>query len=132
MSAVSKGKGFSGVVKRFGVKMQSRKGKKERIVGSIGPWHPATVMFTVARAGQLGYQKRTEFNKKLLKVGSDKEINPKGGLKNYGIIRNDWLIVEGSVPGPAKRCIAMRKGIRPAPLEKHKIEEVEFIASKAA
>ena len=130
--AVTKGKGFSGVVKRFGVKMQTRKGKKERIVGSIGPWHPATVMYTVARAGQLGYQSRTEFNKKLLKIDNNAEINPGGGFKNYGVIRNDYMLLEGSVPGPSKRCIAMRRGIRPAPLEKHKIEGVEFIASKAA
>lgn len=132
VSAVTKGKGFSGVIKRFGVKIQRPKAKKQRIVGSIGPWHPATVMFNVARAGQLGYQKRTEFNKKLLKIDSDPSINPKSGFKNYGLIKNDYLIVEGSVPGPVKRCIALRKGIRPAPLEKHKIEEVEFIASKAA
>ena len=130
--ATTKGKGFTGVVKRFGVKLQTRKGKKERIVGSIGPWHPANVMWTVARAGQLGYQKRTEYNKKLLNIGSDAGINPKGGFRNYGIIKNDYLIIEGSIPGPVKRCISMRRGIRPAPLERHKIEGVEFIASKAA
>ena len=128
--AVTKGKGFSGAVKRAGVKLQTRKGKKARVVGSIGPWHPATVMFTVARPGQLGYHSRTEFNKKVLVIGSDLSINPKSGFKNYGLIKNDYLVVEGSVPGPVKRCIGLRKGIRPAPLEKHVIEGVEFIASK--
>jgi len=130
--ATTKGKGFTGVVKRFGVKLQTRKGKRERIVGSIGPWHPANVMFTVARAGQMGYHKRTEYNKKLLGIESDAGVNPKAGFKNYGAIKNDYLIVEGSIPGPVKRCIAMRRGIRPAPLERHKIEGVEFIASRAA
>ena len=60
---VDKGKGFAGVIKRFGVKHHSPKAKKHRVVGSIGPWNPSTVMWTVARAGQLGYQTRTELNK---------------------------------------------------------------------
>jgi len=128
-SAVTKGKGFQGVVKRAGVTIQGRKAKKRRIVGSIGPWHPADVMFTVARAGQLGYQHRTEQNKKLLKIGSD-NVNSKSGFKKYGLIKNDYLMIEGSVPGPAKRCIALRKGLRKQPLEKHMIEEVDFVASK--
>lgn len=130
IKAVSKGKGFSGVVKRFGVKDHRPKAKKKRVVGSIGPWHPATVMFTVARAGQLGYQFRTEFNKKLLIVGSGEKMTPKGGFKNYGVVKNDYIAVEGSVAGPVKRCVALRKGLRPAPLERHKIEEVELIASE--
>ncbi|MEM0359786.1 MAG: 50S ribosomal protein L3 [Candidatus Diapherotrites archaeon] len=129
--AITTGKGFSGVVKRAGVKSDNRKAKKERIVGSIGPWHPPTVMFTVARAGQLGYHKRTEFNKKLLKIDSDQSINPKSGFKHYGLIKNPYLIVEGSIAGPVKRCVEMRKGIRPKPLEKVLITEVDFIASKA-
>jgi len=130
VKAVTKGKGFSGVVKRFGVKDHRPKAKKQRIVGSIGPWHPATVMFTVARAGQLGYQFRTEFNKKLLAIGNGEKITPKGGFKNYGVVKNDFILIEGSVPGPVKRCVALRKGIRPAPIEKHQLEGVEFVASE--
>lgn len=52
--AVTKGKGFGGVVKRYGVKKHRPKSKYIRCIGSIGPWHPATVMFTVPRAGQVG------------------------------------------------------------------------------
>jgi len=129
VSSVTKGKGFQGVVKRAGVTIQGRKAKKRRIVGSIGPWHPANVMFTVARPGQLGYQHRTEQNKKLLKIGSD-NVNPKAGFKKYGLIKNDYLMIEGSIPGPAKRCIALRSGLRKQPLERHMIEEVDFVASK--
>jgi len=128
--AITKGKGFQGVVKRAGVKLQTRKGKKARVVGSIGPWHPANVMFTVARPGQMGYHTRTEYNKKILEFGSDKEISPSAGFRHYGVVKNDYVILEGSVPGPAKRCIGLRKGIRLAPTEKHKLEGVEFIASK--
>ena len=130
VKGVTKGKGFQGVVKRFGVKMHRPKAKERRVVGSIGPWHPATVMWTVPRPGQAGYHTRTEYNKKLLKISDDTSINPKGGWKNYGLIKNEYIIVEGSVPGPSKRCVAFRKSARPAPLEHHKIEEVEIIATK--
>jgi len=54
VKAVNKGKGFSGVVERFGVKIQRRKAKYRRVVGAIGPWHPPLVMWTVPRAGQHG------------------------------------------------------------------------------
>ncbi|MCD6478375.1 MAG: 50S ribosomal protein L3 [Candidatus Diapherotrites archaeon] len=129
VKGVTKGKGFQGVVKRFGVKMHRPKAKERRVVGSIGPWHPATVMWTVPRPGQAGYHTRTEYNKKLLKIG-EADLNPPGGWKNYGVIKNEYILVEGSIPGPAKRCVTFRKSMRPAPIEMHQIEEVEFIAAK--
>ena len=70
--AVTKGKGFQGPVKRFGVRIQygkAARSSKARHVGSIGPWTPARTMWTVAMAGQMGYHKRTEYNKKILKIG---------------------------------------------------------------
>ncbi len=127
VKAVTKGKGFQGVVKRFGVTMQRPKAKKRRVVGSIGPWTPATVMWTVPRPGQMGYHTRTEYNKMLLKIGKA-DLNPSGGWKNYGIIKNDYIVVDGSVPGPSKRCIALRHAIRP-PAKQYDIEEVEVVAA---
>ncbi|MCR4335898.1 MAG: 50S ribosomal protein L3 [archaeon] len=113
VKAVNKGKGFQGPVKRFGVKIQRPKAKKHRAVGSIGPWHPATVMWTVPRPGQMGYHTRTEYNKRILFVETDpKTISPPQGLSNYGILRSDFIVVSGSIPGPAKRVIALRHGIR--------------------
>ena len=111
--AVDKGKGFAGVVKRAHVKVHRPKSKKHRYVGSIGPWHPATVMWTVARPGQLGYQVRTEYNKRVLAVENKAEaINPVSGFGNYGMVKNDFIVLVGSVPGPAKRIVAMRPAIR--------------------
>ncbi len=130
--AVDKGKGFSGVVKRFGVKMHRPKAKKRRVVGSIGPWHPPTVMFTVARAGQLGYQTRTEFNKKLISIGEDFDaINPASGFQNYGLLRNEYALVSGSVPGPAKRVIGLRDSVRPPRAPRSELAAIEFISSSA-
>jgi len=112
--AVTKGKGIEGPVKRFGVKIQVRHAKKKRRhIGALGSQTPRRVLWTVAQAGQLGFQTRTEFNKRILKIGEGKEINPKSGFKRYGIIKNDYIIIEGSVPGSKKRLVMLRPAIRP-------------------
>lgn len=67
---VTKGKGYEGVVTRWGVTRLPRKTHRGlRKVACIGAWHPARVSFTVARAGQNGYHHRTELNKKIYKLG---------------------------------------------------------------
>jgi large subunit ribosomal protein L3 len=111
--AVTKGKGTEGPVKRFGVKIQGRKAKeKRRHVGSLGQERPGKVRWTVPMAGQMGFQTRTELNKRILKFGDGNEINPKGGFIRYGIIKSYFLILEGSVPGSKKRLVMIRKAIR--------------------
>ena len=112
--SVSKGKGTQGPVKRFGIKVQSRHAKKKRRhVGSLGQERPGKTRHTVAQGGQMGFQSRTEFNKRILKIGQGKDVNPKGGLKRYGIIKGDFVLLEGSVPGATKRLIRLRSPIRP-------------------
>lgn len=112
---VSKGKGFQGPVKRWGVKILPRKSRKtKRGVAVIGPWNPSHVLYTVPRAGQMGYHQRTEYNKRILKIGADgKEILPKGGFLHYGLIRGSYVLLKGSVFGPAKRLIRLRVPARP-------------------
>jgi large subunit ribosomal protein L3e len=67
---ITRGKGFAGVMKRFGVRhLQKKSHRGYRKVGCIGAWHPARVAWTVARAGQLGYHHRTELNKKIYRIG---------------------------------------------------------------
>jgi len=112
--AVTKGKGFQGVIKRFGVKLLSHKAeKKRRKAGSLGPWHPAKLSYTTPLPGQMGFHTRTEFNKWLLRIGEGEEVNPKGGFLNYGLIRTKYVMLAGSVPGSRKRLVIMRKAIRP-------------------
>ena len=113
-SAVSTGKGFQGPVKRFGIKVRPRKHeKKRRHVGSLGPVNVARVLpGKIAMAGQLGFQTRTEYNKRVLKIAGG-GLSPNGGWVNYGQVKGDYMILEGSVPGPRKRLIMLRKGIRP-------------------
>lgn len=110
--AVTKGKGTAGPVKRFGVKIQPRHAKqKRRHVGSLGQERPGKVRPTVPMAGQLGFWRRTELNKRILKLGEG-GVSPKGGFKRYGIVKSNYIVVEGSVPGSKKRLVMIRPAIR--------------------
>jgi large subunit ribosomal protein L3 len=117
VTAVTKGKGTQGPVKRWGIAIAKRKhartGKK-RHVGNLGPWHPAHVSWRVPQLGQMGYHQRTENNKRLMFIGTDgAEITPNGGFPGYGMVRNQYVLIKGSLPGPIKRLVRMRHAIRP-------------------
>ncbi|MDG6907537.1 MAG: 50S ribosomal protein L3 [Nitrososphaerota archaeon] len=114
--AITKGKGFEGVITRFGVKRKQHKSRKTvREVGVISPWHPATVMYTVPRAGQMGFHQRMDKNKRILVVANAQQvpITPRGGFPHFGDVRGEYLIVRGSVPGPIKRLIDLRLPLYP-------------------
>jgi large subunit ribosomal protein L3 len=113
----TKGKGFAGPLKRFGIKRKQHKSEKGvRRPGSLGPWNPSKVSFRVPMAGQLGFFKRIDYNKYVLDVGNirDKNINKKEGFLNYGLIDGDFVIVKGSVMGTAKRAIFLTYPLRPS------------------
>jgi len=129
--SVTKGKGWQGPVKRWGVRIRSRKSRKtKRGVGTLGPWNPRRVLYTVPRAGQMGYHQRTEYNKRILKVGTNgNEVTPKGGFLRYGPIKGTYMLIDGSLPGPAKRLIRLRCPARPprkAPEAPPKITQISL------
>ena len=116
--AVTKGKGFQGPVKRFGVDLKQHKSEKGvRRVGSLGGWKAqGHITYRVAHAGQMGYHTRMEYNKWILKIGEKPEdINVKGGFLRYGFVKNPYLLIRGSVGGPSKRLIRMNMPTRPKP-----------------
>ncbi|MBU4308702.1 MAG: 50S ribosomal protein L3, partial [Nanoarchaeota archaeon] len=109
---LTKGKGFSGPVKRFGITLKVKKSEKgQRRPGSIGPWHPARVTFRVPMAGQLGMFTRVAYNKKIIELGKAEEKIK--NLKNFGDIKTNYLLVGGSVQGPAKRQLLVTSPLRP-------------------
>jgi large subunit ribosomal protein L3 len=112
--SITKGKGFKDPISKWGVKHLARKNRKgQRTAGNLGPWHPAAMMWTVPTSGQMGYHQRTENNLRILKIGTkDEEITPKGGFLGYGVIKGDYLLVKGSVPGPRKRLVRLRPAVR--------------------
>jgi large subunit ribosomal protein L3 len=115
VAAVTTGKGFQGPVKRWGVTILQHKGRKtKRGIATLGPWNPHHVMYSVPRAGQMGYHQRIEYNKRLLKIGKDgKEITVKGGYIRYGQLKGPYILIEGSIPGTEKRPIRLRHPARP-------------------
>ncbi|TET91271.1 MAG: 50S ribosomal protein L3 [Methanomassiliicoccales archaeon] len=114
VAAITRGKGFGGPVKRWGVKLLSHKNSKHRRqAGTIGSFSPGYTRPTAPLAGQIGYHQRTEHNKRVLRIGEKGEdVNPAGGFLHYGLVRNGYIILHGSVPGPAKRLIRLRDASR--------------------
>lgn len=109
---LTKGKGFSGPVKRFGIELKNQKSEKgRRRPGSIGPWHPARVIFRVPMAGQLGMFSRVIYNNKILDLG--KADDKFKAIKNYGDVKTDYIVVTGSVQGSAKRQMILTQPLRP-------------------
>ncbi len=113
--AVTKGHGFQGPVRRWGIRILQHKSRKtKRGVGCIGPWTPSNIRYSVPRPGQTGFHTRTSFNNKIVKMGErGEEITPSGGFVNYGVIRGDYIMVHGSIPGAVKRPVRIRYAIRP-------------------
>lgn len=111
LRGLTKGKGFSGPVKRFGIKLKQKKSEKgQRRPGSLGPWHPARVTFRAPQAGQLGMFTRIIYNNKIIDLG--KSEGKFKSLKNFGYVKTDYVIVQGSVQGPAKRQLLMTRPLR--------------------
>merc|ERR1719410_277720 len=130
---VTKGHGFKGVTSRWHTKKLPRKTHKGlRKVACIGAWHPSRIQYTVPRAGQKGYHRRTEINKKIYRIGegykmkdgklvknnaatdydlSDKSINPMGGFPHYGEVKQDFIMLKGCCIGPKKRVLTLRKSL---------------------
>jgi large subunit ribosomal protein L3 len=81
VSAVDRGKGYQGPVKRFGITVRPRKHeKKRRHTGVLGARNVARILpGKIAMAGQLGLQTRTEFNKMVIRIYSCPALYPAQG-----------------------------------------------------
>ena len=198
VAAITKGKGWQGVIQRMGAKRKQHKSRKTvRELGSLGPISPQYVMYTVPRAGQMGFHQRVEYNKRIMAVGNaDDEraraekaaaearaadeaaaaaearaadevaaaggkagrkgrgrrrsrgrrgtaasaaaaaaaeaartaINPPGGYKHFGVVRGDYVVLGGSVPGTYRRLVKMRAQVRNAPKKAVRPNILEVIA----
>ena len=97
VSGLSKGKGFTGVIKRHNFARQKKThgtGHTERAPGSIGQASdPSRVFPGMRMAGQHGNAKVTIENLEIMKI--DKE--------------NNQLLIKGSVPGAKNNTLFIRK-----------------------
>jgi large subunit ribosomal protein L3 len=112
--AVTKGKGYQGPVRRMGIDIKQHKSEKGvRTPGNVGPWN-GNRGWTVAHAGQTGFHNRLQRNNWIVKIGDNPEaVNPKGGSIRYGLIKNNYMLIKGSVLGASKRLIRMTPASRP-------------------
>ena len=111
---ITKGKGYQGPVKRFGVAVRHHKSEKtKRGPGNVGGW-TGNRSYPVPHAGQTGYFQRMERNKLLMKITTNPvDVNPAGGFLRYGFVKNPAVLIHGSVGGPAKRFIKMTLAGKP-------------------
>lgn len=104
-TAVSKGKGFAGGMKRHNFKGQGASHgnhKKHRSPGSIGACATPSRVFKGTRmAGRMGSRQVTTLNLEIVQADSEREI----------------ILVKGAVPGPKGGIVVLRDAIK-APLVK--------------
>jgi large subunit ribosomal protein L3 len=113
---ITKGKGFEGDIKRFGVKLASHKsefGRRHR--ATMGPISPPVTAWWIAMPGQMGFHKRTDYNKQILKISDIKttNVNPTSGISRYGLVKGNYILIDGSIPGAKKRLVILTHPIRP-------------------
>ncbi len=94
VSGESKGKGFAGVVKRWGVvdKAKAHGAKDMRRVRSIGGMYPQRVIPGKKMPGRMGSERITIKNLKVVAIEPEKNI----------------IAIKGSVPGPVKGLIEIK------------------------
>ncbi len=77
-------------------------------------------------AGQLGMFTRVVYNNKIISIGKASE-EEKGlkNIKNFGDIKTDYLIINGSVQGHSKRQLLITAPLRKT--KKQQKKNYEFI-----
>ncbi|MCB1072068.1 MAG: 50S ribosomal protein L3 [Chlamydiales bacterium] len=101
----SKGKGFQGVIKRhnFGGGPGAHGSGFHRTAGSTGMRStPGRSLPGVKKAGQMGSQKVTTENLKVVRVDAEKQI----------------ILVKGAVPGAKNSLLYIRKSVKKTPAKK--------------
>ena len=115
LSQISKGKGYQGDIKRYGIKLANHKsefGVRHR--ATMGPITPAVCGWWVAQPGQMGFHKRTDYNKHIIKITDAKttNVNPTSGFYHYGNVKSNIILISGSVPGARKRLVVLSHAVR--------------------
>jgi len=100
VTAVSKGKGFSGPMKRHNFKGQGAAHgthKKHRAPGSVGACAtPARVFKGTRMAGQMGAQRVTTLNLEVVEADAEREL----------------VLIKGAVPGPRGGVVVIRSAVK--------------------
>ena len=94
VTAVSKGKGFAGTIKRWGFHRgpKTHGSNNIRQPGSIGSMFPQRVVKGRKMYGHLGAKQASVLNLKIVKVNKE----------------NNLLLISGAIPGPAKSIVKIQ------------------------
>jgi len=110
--AITKGKGFQGPVKRFGVTFRSHKSEKViRGPANLGAW-TGNRSYRVAHAGQMGYHQRIDLSKQVLAITTADKVQVDGGFVRLGQPKTNVILIKGSIPGPKKRLVKFTPAAR--------------------
>ncbi len=99
ISAVSKGKGFAGVMKRWGFKggRASHGSENHRHAGSIGASaNPSRVFKGLPMSGRMGGKRANVQNLEVVKVDAERNL----------------LVVKGAVPGPKNGILTIKRAAK--------------------
>jgi large subunit ribosomal protein L3 len=103
VTAISKGKGFAGAMKRHnfsGQRASHGAHRVHRAPGSIGACAtPARVFKGTRMAGRMGAEKVTTLNLKVVSTDAERNL----------------LLVKGAVPGPKGGLVVIRDAVKAAP-----------------
>lgn len=99
VTGTSKGKGTSGVIKRFNLHRgpETHGSKFHRGIGSLGANStPARIMKGMTMAGKMGNEKVTVQNLQVVRVDVERNL----------------LLIKGAIPGPRKGQVIIRKAVK--------------------
>ncbi|MCR8613258.1 MAG: 50S ribosomal protein L3 [Mycoplasma sp.] len=105
VTSVSKGKGFSGTIKRHNQAILAKShgggggSKPVRLTGSIGDVSSNRVFKGMTMPGHMGNKQRTEQNLEIISINKDEKI----------------LLVKGSIPGPNKSFVVIKEAVKGLP-----------------
>jgi len=76
-----------------------------------------------------------DYNKRILYIGEVskrgeellKMINPPSGWHKYGVVKSDYVILAGSVPGTRKRPLILRYPVRTPPYTVEGAPKISYI-----
>ncbi len=109
-TGISKGRGFTGVVKRWGFATQPKthgQSDRERAPGSIGSQTPGRVLKGKKMPGHMGAKQRTVKNLLVVKIEAEKqELWLKGAVPGHN---NSWLVIK-KTGKKKKNFIQLEKG----------------------
>ncbi len=98
VTGVSKGKGYQGVIKRYGQTRgpMGHGSQYHRGVGSLGTLLPMHVLKGKKLPGHMGNEKTTIQNLEIVKVD----------------VENNCLLIKGNVPGPKKSLVIIKSAVK--------------------